>query len=183
MCLKKTFAILFLFIHLFNICGYQLFFVLAENVADRQVVAALDENNYDETALVEIKLPLNIPYTIDHKNYERCNGQVELNGIHYNYVKRSVQNDTLYLYCIPNHQKTALSNTVTEYAKQATDLPSGKKTEQSNAKNYSSGEYNTGTLSYSFCIAAIFHPVLSLRNKNTTLAGFITNPLQPPEII
>ncbi len=115
------------------------------------MIASLDDNKYNEADLVQIKLPLNIPYTVDRKGYERCDGQIVLNGVHYNYVKRSVQNDTMYLYCVPNQQKTALSNSKTEYARQAIDLPSGKKTELPAAKrNNVLSEYNSNILQYNF---------------------------------
>lgn len=32
------------------------------------MIAALDENKYNETDLIQIKLPLNIPYTVNKKN-------------------------------------------------------------------------------------------------------------------
>ena len=35
------------------------------------MVAALDKNKYDENDLVQIKLPLNIPYTVDRRGYEK----------------------------------------------------------------------------------------------------------------
>ena len=115
---------------------------------------------------------------------KRCDGQIVLNGVHYNYVKRNVQNDTLYLYCVPNQQKTALSNSKTEYAKQATDTPSGKKSEQPTAKrNNVLNEYNSNVLQYNFsalhnCVNKSYFP----RNINIS-AGFITKPTQPPQLI
>jgi hypothetical protein len=149
------------------------------------MVATLDQNNFKNIDLIELKLPLNIPYSIDRKGYERCDGQIELNGVHYNYVKRSVQNDTMYLYCLPNQQKTALSNSKAEYAKQSSDIPSNKKSEQSTAKQTNIlSEYNTRILQYNF--SALSNNCKStysfFKNANTS-AGFLIKPAQPPELI
>jgi len=146
------------------------------------MITRIDENRYSENDLIQIKLPLNTAYAVSHKNYERCDGQLELNGIQYNYVKRIVQNDTMYLYCVPNHQKTELNNTETEYAKQDTDFPSGKKNGQSSIKqNGFSSEYNSGLLSYNFCILISSYEKQISLNNNDTLKGFAASALQPPK--
>jgi hypothetical protein len=166
-----------------NICGWQIFFSFAERSADRKMVASLDENKYNENDLIQIKLPLDIPYTIDKKDYERCDGETVLNGVHYNYVKRIVSNDTMYLYCVPNHQKTELNNIKTEYAKQAPDAPAGKKTEQSNAKKVTvSDEYNSIALSYNLSLLKNSQKQSFCFNNDHIAAGFMTQPVHPPEL-
>lgn len=180
--MKKTLAILLLSVHLFNLCGYQLFFSFAENFADKQMITSLDKNKYDESELMQIKLPLNTPYITGSRNYERCDGQIELNGIHYNYVKRMVQNDTMYLYCIPNQQKTELNNTKTEYAKQSSDIPSNKKSEPTAKRGNYLSEYNSNITTYNFSATSyIARKAYAAKNINVA-TGFITLPAQPPEI-
>ena len=181
--LKKIFAILLLGVHSFNTCGYQLFFSFAENVADRQMVASLDENKYNESDLMEIRLPLNIPYTTNWKDYERCDGNIVLNGIHYNYVKRIVYNDTMRLYCIPNQQKTELFNTRNEYAKQATDLPAGKKSDQSTTKKNGLDEYKGGSFSHDFRTLVNYTTRSPFFNDTNLSTGFFMIPAQPPDAI
>lgn len=181
--MKKTFAILLLSVHLFNICGYQLFFSWAENVADKQMITVLDNNNYNEGDLTQIKFALNMPYMITNKSYERCDGEVELNGIQYNYVKRMIKNDTLYLYCIPNNQKTKISDTKTEYAKQNSDNQSGKRSEQPVSKKINSlSEFNTGLLSFSFDAYNFSSDKTVAFNNYSIQKGFTTQPLQPPDL-
>jgi hypothetical protein len=148
------------------------------------MITSLDQNNYSESSLTQIKFALNMPYLIANKSFERCDGQVELNGIQYNYVKRMVKNDTLYLYCIPNDQKTKISDTKTEYAKQNADNQSGKRSEQSALKKINSmTEFNTQSLSFNF------DAYNSCSNKNvafnnyTIQKGFILKPIQPPDFI
>lgn len=180
--MNKIFAILFFTIHLFNIGGYRLFFSFAENAADEQMVSSLDHNDYNENDLLQIKYILNAPYITNNTGYERCDGQIEFNGVQYNYVKRMVKNDTLYLYCIPNQQKTALVNSKNEIAKQHNDNPIGNNSEHSILQimnliydcntvlmNLYPGSRNAASTFTAF-------------NNPTTLKGFITKHLQPPDL-
>ncbi len=125
--LKKLFAILLLFIYLFNLVGYNLLFQYLINRNDAQVSARLDKNNYVDKDLVVVKVALNMPYLTSSNEFVRTDGAVVLNGIHYNYVKTKVSDDTLYLMCLPDFLKTSLYNAKTDIAKQSADLPTGKK--------------------------------------------------------
>lgn len=181
--MKRLLAILFLSVHLFNVCGYQLYFWWAENAADKHMVTALDKNEYNESDLLQIKFALNMPYASANKSYERLDGQVELNGIQYNYVKRMVKNDTLYLYCIPNSQKTKISNSRNEYAKQNADDLRGKKTDQLVLKKVDSkNEFNEHSLSFNFDVSNSFHSTTVFFNNTTIQKGFILKTIQPPDL-
>ena len=70
--------------------------------ANNQLELALDNNVYDESELIVLKVAVHLPYQTSWSSYERYNGEIELNGIKYRYVKRKLANDTLYLKCIPN---------------------------------------------------------------------------------
>ena len=61
----------------------------------------LDKNEYDEAALFEIKVSLSIPYLNDWVDFERVDGELEHQGIHYKYVKRKIENGFLIVKCIP----------------------------------------------------------------------------------
>jgi len=160
-----------------------LFFSFAETNADREMAASLDRNSYNERDLVQIKFVLNTPYIQDNSSYERLDGTIEYNGVQFNYVKRMVRNDTLYLYCIPNKEKTNISNTKNLYAKQNADNTPGKTSEQTALKKINFyNDYNYGVLSFNFNA----HQSLSFQtisvNTLTTLKGFTTKHLQPPDL-
>lgn len=180
--MKKAFAILLLAIYLFNVYGYRVFFSLIENAADKQMIVSLDNNNYNENDLKQIKFALNTPYIQSNSSYERCDGKVEFNGVAYNYVKRMVHNDTLYLYCIPNKEKTNISNTKNLYAKQNSDNPAGKSGQPVLKKINFFNEYNSGALSFNFN-TYYFSPAQTFTFNNIiTLKGFTTKHLQPPDL-
>ena len=55
-------TILLLTIHLFNIGGYRFLFDELENRASYQLVEQLDNQEYNDNDLVEMKVPLPMPY-------------------------------------------------------------------------------------------------------------------------
>lgn len=105
--LKKLIAIFLLSLMLFNMAGYRVVFAFMENKSTNNIQAAIDTGNFTDDNLVEVKIPLNMPYYSD-KGYEAAYGETIINGRHYNYVKRKVEGNTLYLLCLPNTEKTKL---------------------------------------------------------------------------
>ena len=109
-CVRKILAILLLGVHLFNLGGYRLVFSNLENKMGNQMVARIDRSDYDDKDLIEVKVPVNLPYHTNWQDFERYDGEIQIAGVHYNYVKRKLQNDTLILMCIPNTDKMKLFN-------------------------------------------------------------------------
>lgn len=85
--MKKTAAILLMGIFLFNWIGYRLLTSFMEDQANNNLLVTLDNNNYRDSDLISIKLPASLPSYTNSKHYTRVDGEVELNGIHYNFVK------------------------------------------------------------------------------------------------
>lgn len=128
--MKKTAAILILGILLFNWTGYRLLTSYLEDRANIALEAQLDNNNYNQSDLISIKIPSTLPYYINSKEYDRVDGEIEIEGKHYNYVKRRLYNDSLEYLCIPNEAKMKLGNARDEFFKFVNDLQhsnSGKK--------------------------------------------------------
>jgi hypothetical protein len=107
---RKILAILLLGVHLFNLGGYRLVFSKLENKVGAQMVARIDRSEYNDNDLIEVKVPVNLPYQTNWQEFERYDGEIQIAGVHYNYVKRKLQNDTLILMCIPNTDKMKLFN-------------------------------------------------------------------------
>lgn len=114
--MKKLIAISFLVLHILNITGYSVLFNYFISRNDKQVVQQLDSDSFDEAGLIEVKVPMHLPYPAYQQDYERYNGEIELEGVHYNFVKRKIFNDTLYLFCLPNHTKTELHKAKNNFA-------------------------------------------------------------------
>lgn len=118
--MKKIAAISILFILLFSIAGYRLLFNQLEKNATTILENKIDEGNYSPEQLVEIQIPLNMPYYSD-KDYEAVYGETEWNGQHYRYVKRKISGNTLYLLCIPNQEKNKIAAAKNDFTKSVTD--------------------------------------------------------------
>ena len=130
--LKKLTAILLLALFVFNTVGYRLLFNVLETNTDAAFTAKLDDGKYNEDELITVKVPVNMPYQVTRTDFERVDGEINIDGHIYKYVKRKVQNDTLTLLCIPHHEKTDLQQKANAYAGKVNDLPSNdnnKKTE------------------------------------------------------
>jgi len=101
--LRKLAAILLWGILLFNWVGYRLLNDYLQEASQRKIEARLDRRLYDESQLFSIKVPVTyISYYNNSTVFERVNGQIEINGMPYQYVQRRIYNDTLELMCIPN---------------------------------------------------------------------------------
>jgi hypothetical protein len=121
--LKKIAAILLLALMVFNLGGYRFIFNAIENKATAKLEQKISNGQYNDEQLVEIRIPLNMPYYSD-KDYENVYGETDWNGEHYRYVKRKVRDNTLYLLCLPNKEKTSLIKVKNEFTKAVNDVPS-----------------------------------------------------------
>jgi hypothetical protein len=126
----------------FNWYGYQLLSMYWQNNADRRLEANLDRNNYDESQLISVKLPItSLSYYNSNNNFERVDGQIEIAGTQYKYVKRRLFKDSLELLCIPNQAGMTLQNAQNEFFRQVNDLQQhatpGKKAPVNTQKNIS----------------------------------------------
>ncbi|QEC68850.1 hypothetical protein FRZ67_16620 [Panacibacter ginsenosidivorans] len=145
----KIGAILLLTLHLCSSVFYTFIFKYFISLSDKDAVSQIDKAAYKDAELVEIAIPLNMPYMQSQNDYERYDGSIEFNGTHYNYVKRKTTNDTLHLLCLPNAQKTQLYATKNDYAKQLSDAPSSKKGSESSAiKSTFFSEYSYQSMQY-----------------------------------
>ena len=74
-----------------------------QEASQRKIEARLDRRLYDESQLFSIRVPVtHISYYNNSTVFERVDGQIEINGMPYQYVQRRIYNDTLELRCIPN---------------------------------------------------------------------------------
>jgi hypothetical protein len=114
-------------IHLFNLAGYTLLFDYFIQRSDEQLIHQLETHQYNDHELVEVKIAMHAPYLSSWSDYDQVNGETEVNGIYYTYVKRKIHNDTLYLLCLPNKNKTQLNAARIDYANKVQDVPANAK--------------------------------------------------------
>jgi len=90
--------------------------------ANKQLEVSLDNNSYDESELILLKVPVHLPYQTSWSAYERYNGEITLKGVKYKYVKRKLANDTLYLKCIPNTKEMELQTAKNDFFQLSNNL-------------------------------------------------------------
>jgi len=121
--MKRIAAILLMGILCFNWYGYRLLTSWLEGKADRQLEASLDEDRYDESQLISIKVPSShLSYYNSSAQFERVDGQIEVGGVQYKYVKRRLFNDSLEMLCIPNHTAMGLQTARNEFFQLVNDV-------------------------------------------------------------
>ena len=101
--------------------------------ADANLEARLDNNDYDESRLIKVTMPLNMPYQNNWSDYERYDGEVEINGVHYKYVKRKIEDGKLIMLCLPNDTKMQLQANKNDFFKLVNDLQSPSQNKSSNS--------------------------------------------------
>ena len=137
--MRKTAAILLTLILLFNLCGYRILINFLQQKADTKLETRIDNSEYDESQLIEIRVLMNMPYQQRYTAFERHYGEIEIDGKSYTYVKRKIEGDVLVLKCIANQSKEELNSIKNDLVKanSNTDMDhSGKNSQQkSYAKN------------------------------------------------
>jgi len=184
--LKRIATILLLGMLLFNWIGYRFFTSYLEEKSDARLEAQLDNNNYDESQLISIKVPVShLAYYNSSAKFERVDGQIEINGVKYKYVKSRLYNDSLELLCIPNIASMQLQNVKSDFFKIANDLQNNSQNKKGNShsihKDFSVSVYSSNEISYENELS--FSILKRISNYNFYFPSpFISKPKQPPQI-
>jgi hypothetical protein len=126
--LKQLAAILLLGILIFNWCGYRLLISFRENKARAQLEAQLDDNKYDRSQLLSIRVTAShLSYYNSSQSFQRVDGQVQAGGIQYKYVARRIFNDSVEYLCIPDYAAMKLKVAGNEYSKKTSSYPGSYK--------------------------------------------------------
>jgi hypothetical protein len=145
--LKKASAILIFCLLTFNWIGYKLVTYCLQKQSDTRLEAAFDQDNYDGSELISLKLAA--PHLTLYSNctsFERVDGQVEIDGIQYKFVKRRYFDDSLEFLCIANHLSMKLQVAGNDFYKLVNDLPGNQGKRQSpgssSQKSFSTDYYS-----------------------------------------
>jgi hypothetical protein len=183
--LKRLVAVVLLSIHLFSMGGYSLLFQYYIHQSDVQMVKQIFDNKIDDTKLIEIKIPVNMPTIQDWSEYEVIQGQIQLKNAYYNYVRLKMTRDTMYFICIPNTVKTQLVKANIITAKEINDVPLTKKGQQAPLKkvNTSLSEYNLQAFQYRYADFETRIKPVAKTVHFTLNSPFIDSPGKPPNFI
>lgn len=185
--MKRIVAIFFLVLFAFNWFGYRLMFDYLQQKTNSTLETLLDAHSYADSELIELKIPVHLPYQNTWSKSERCDGEIEINGILYKYVKRQLAYDTLYLMCIPNTKKMHLETAKNDFFKRQNGLMQNKNSNDNDRSNLVNKNPQTVYNESFFLIKLIpsFTRVgthwLPQKSKDLLFASHIS-PEQPPDL-
>lgn len=184
--MKKLLAILLIAMLAFNWYGYELLVNHLQQRSDRQLEARLDAGEYDQQQLIELSVALDLPYTTDWENFERVDGDVVIDGIHYKYVERKYEQGRMIYKCIPNSDKARLQNARDAFFQLAYDMQRSSDSKQpvNNAPAFKKAlsDYEQQIETDPFRMVTIRSGLLYVHAAEACAAGHFNLPAQPPEI-
>jgi hypothetical protein len=127
----------------YNWYGYRWLLLWQQQEANIQLEARLDKKDYDESSLIEFRIPIDLPYQNDWTDFEPCDGEITIEGVHYKYVKRKVQDGMLILKCIPDNAKQQIISNRDELFKLVNGLPQSANPAQKQNSPHPKFEKNT----------------------------------------
>ena len=151
--MKKFASIFLIVLLLFNVVGYRIVFYYEQHQSDKRLEASLDKDLYDESDLLTLKVPLSLPYMADNTTFERVDGEINIDGKIYKYVKRKISEGQLVLLCLPDYNKMRLQSEASESFKNVNGEFANSDSKKSghstgiSLKNISS-EYHKSEISY-----------------------------------
>jgi hypothetical protein len=185
--LRKLASILLIIILLFNLGGYRIVISLLQHKADLKLEARIDNSEYQESQLIEIRVALNVPYQERYTEFERHYGKIEIDGKSYTYVKSKIEGDVLVLKCIPNESKQQLQSINNDWVKTTSGIDidhasPGKSTQHNSnvAKNFWS-EYDDQDSFLRMDSGNIITKKLSVTATLHIPEVALNTPHQPPE--
>jgi hypothetical protein len=140
--LRKLTAIGLWGLILFNWIGYRALHEYLQDRATRQLEAKLDKNQYRDDQLLHLKVPTaHLSYFTQQADFDRINGEIDIDGVPYQYVARRIVNDSAEYLCIPNQQALSLKNDRDKFYSLVNDLGSQQKDQKSQETNFFGDPY------------------------------------------
>jgi hypothetical protein len=181
---RQTASILLICILAFNWIGYRLFTGYLEHHSDISFEKKIDNSEYNDADLIEMRVPLNAPYLSSNPTeFERFDGEVELQGKHYKYVKRKIENGQLVLLCLPDENKNRIQNSREDFFKLVNDLNHNSQNKNKNTASFKSftTEYKKENNAWEIAAVAVVQPKTSFADVLSVVEGFRAIPEQPPK--
>lgn len=186
--MRRLTAISLLLTLFFNLVGYRMLLQYWETEANTRLEVKIDKQEYDEKELVEMKIPLTVPYGNSSKEFERYSGEIDIAGVHYKYVQRKVYNDSLILLCIPNKEKTQIATAREAFSVLINELQketSGKKSSGTNslALKFSLSDYTLQQSAEWNVLISVDNRMFHSSDVSLLSSTIFSSPGQPPENI
>ena len=149
--------------------------------ADLRLEARIDVNDYDESQLIEIRMPLQLPYQTTWEEFERCYGQIEIQGISYTYVKRKMVDGYVILKCIPNTTREVIESTEHQWVKATQGTETDKASSFVKAVKCYIGDFDQDKETATLNVLITLNHRLWPAKAAFVASGFVTSEERPPD--
>lgn len=182
--MKKIITISFLVIYLLSLAGNSLYLDYLISRNQQETTLNIDAGRYDASLLIEVKIPLRLPYYSSSVKYERYYGEVNIEGQNYSYVQRKVLNDTVYLLCLPDHAKNKLQQAKASLAVgMENDFAPSKKGADPFVKKYpTQTEYDQSLYTIDINYNIPLNKAVADHTGEKFVSGYSVPPLKPPSV-
>ncbi len=177
--MRKAVALFFLFIITLNIAGYYLVFEGWKY--HNSVTWSFDQDN-SNTEEVIIKLPMNIPYATQDKDWEKADGEFEYQGDTYRMVKQKVTMDAVYIACVKDNEGSKINQQLEDLAQTFTDNPVGAKQSLKSVPGFIK-EYVSNVISVKPSVVGWSVEVAYIAAPQSLVPSFSASIVHPPERI
>jgi hypothetical protein len=120
---KRVFSSAMLLVFLLNTLGFYGIFMGLQVKYALDANKNLDQEKYAGEEEMLFKVPITVPYNLDHQDFQRVTGEFEHHGEVYRLVKRKFANDTLYVVCVKDHAIKKINTALADCIKAFTDKP------------------------------------------------------------
>lgn len=124
--MRRLATIFLLGVFLFNALGFYGILVGLKWKNAREMSQLLSASD-DVLPTRTFKVPLNIPYGVDSKDYEKVEGEFQFEGETYRLVKQRYLRDTLELVVVKDVKSQEINQALADYVKTFTDKPEHSK--------------------------------------------------------
>lgn len=178
--LKKVTSISLVAILLLNVMGYYGVFVGLQYQNDMVMTRQLDSDQYDESRVVTLKIPITVAYVGDDHDFKRVTGKFEYDGEYYRLIKQKYAHDTLTIVCFRDIRDKRIQQGLSKYVKTFSDTPGEQnqnyKLSVSFIKDYIAANFSIQTITAGWEKALVSNTA----NGNLT-PTFIPSITHPPE--
>ena len=129
-----------------------------------------------------------MPYQMVQSDFERVDGEVNVNGKIYKYVKRRIADGEMVLMCLPDNNKMRIQSAKDDFFKSTSDIAQSNASKKSDNEKTSvfknlASDYEQQLTSYFIASFASANTGNALAQSEALPSSPHTPPVQPPDAI
>ncbi len=177
--MRKFLAVFFLCIVLLNTAGYYLFF---EGLRyHNSITWSFDEDDSNGQEVV-VKIPMNVPYFSQEREWEKAEGQFEYQGDMYRIVRQKLTLDAAYIACVKDKESNLIKQQLADFAKTFTDKEGDSKQSMKSFPGFTK-EYLSHTIGVKPSVPGWSSTLDYTAPPQSLASSFFASIVHPPERI